>query len=107
MTKPTKPKARRYPALPKTIEAAGGTVTVQLVDRIVEGGTECWGLYDPAKRLITIDRTAMRAHQWRTLFHEEAHVWLVDAGLDNGIEHRLHEVICEAIATGRMRAAFG
>lgn len=102
------PKTRtRYPKLPSSIEAPGGTVEVRLVDGITEGGTECWGLYDPANRLITIDRTASLRHQWKTYYHEWAHVAFLDAGLDSGLPTNLHEVLCESIATARMRETFG
>lgn len=102
-----KRKVVRYPPLPASLEAAGGTVTIELVDAIRHEGTECWGLYDHARRHVAIDRTATRAHQWRTLFHEMAHVAILDAGLDNGIEDRLHEALCDAWATSRMRERFG
>lgn len=71
-----------------------------------EDGTECWGLYDSSERLITLDGAQPLAHRWRVLFHELVHVWLVDAGLDNGIETRLHEAIADAVATGLVRAFF-
>lgn len=101
-------KARvRFPALPKTIEAAGGPVTVELRENIVNDGQECWGLYDPAHRRIYIDKGIPPRHRWKVLYHEQVHVALLDAGLDNGIDDRLHEAICDAIATARVRERFG
>lgn len=99
---------KRLPPIPRTIEAPGGRVTVAQVDAPLLNGTmECWGLYDSSHRHIQIDRTIPLRHRWQVLFHELAHVALIDAGLDNGIEYRLHEAICDAIATARMRERFG
>jgi hypothetical protein len=99
--------ARRYPAVPKVAEAPGGPVTVKLVDKLVHRGDECWGLYDPAERTISIDRTASKQHQWRIYYHEWAHAGLCDAGLDNALTEQLNEAICDALATARMRERFG
>ncbi len=97
-----------FPPLPKVIAAPGGDVTVTLVKQLRHpDGTECWGLWDDAARTITIDRTGGRRHQWKVLFHELAHVALGDAGIDNGLDDRLAETICDAIATARMRERFG
>lgn len=96
------PRAR---ALPRVIDAPGGPVRVTLRRGALhdDDGNEAWGLYDVAKRRIYISRAIPPAHRWKVLWHEWTHVALIDAGLDNGIEERLHEAICDAIATARVR----
>ena len=71
---------KRFPPLPKTISAPGGTVTVRRVKAIkLASGHEAWGTWEPHTRTVEIDLTAPMAHQWRTLYHELAHVALDDA----------------------------
>lgn len=102
---PSKPT---LPALPKRLTAPGGDVAIVLVDKLKnDDGTECWGLWDDSTRTISLDRSANRRHQWKVLYHEQCHVALGDAGLDNGIHDELLEAICDAVATARMRERFG
>lgn len=68
---------------------------------------EAWGTWEPHTRTVEIDTSAPMAHQWRTLFHELAHVALDDAGLSHGMHDDLVEAVCDAIATARMRERFG
>lgn len=99
---------KRFPALPKSITAPGGAVTVRRVVGIkLAGGGEAWGTWEPHTRTIEIDKTAPMAHQWRVLFHELAHVALDDAGLHNGMNEELIEACCDAMATARFRERFG
>jgi hypothetical protein len=46
-----------------------------------------------------------------TLFHEQTHAAITDAGLDNRFAgedgDKLLEQVCEAVATSRMRERFG
>lgn len=101
-----KAAAKRYPPIPKWAEAPGGPVEVRLVDKLVHDGQECWGLYEPAERRITVVKTS-RPHQWRVYYHEWAHAALTDAGIDNALTEQIHEAICDALATARMRERFG
>lgn len=102
------PARAKYPPLPKELEGPGGTVTIVLTkEPITYESAECWGLYDSEARTITIDARVKPRQRWLTLFHELAHVALIDAGLNNGIADTLHETICDAIATARMRERFG
>lgn len=99
---------KRFPPLPKTISAPGGTVTVRRVKAIkLASGHEAWGTWEPHTRTVEIDLTAPMAHQWRTLYHELAHVALDDAGLHNGMNEELVEAVCDALATARFRERFG
>ena len=98
----------RTPPIPSVIEAPGGPVRVSIVKSVPKlDGHECWGLYDSATRRIRLLRSLPLKQKWRILFHELVHVALIDSGLDNGIEDRLHEAICDAVATARMRERFG
>jgi hypothetical protein len=72
-----------------------------------EDGTECWGIWNEATRTITLDKTATKPHLWRVFFHELTHVALDDAGLSNGMDDRLVEATCDAMASARMREKFG
>ncbi len=98
----------KYPALPATVEAPGGTVAVLLKPALRHAdGTECWGMWDAANRTIEIASTAARRHQWRTLFHELTHAALDDSGISQGMSDAMQETLCEALATARMRERFG
>lgn len=100
---------RRYPPIPRLLEAPGGAVTVVLkpAGKVGTGGAECWGTWEPHTRTVELDKSAPPAHQWRVLFHELAHVALDDAGLSNGMNDELVEAVCDAIASQRMRERFG
>ena len=98
----------KYPALPPTVEAPGGTITVILKPTLRHpDGTECWGMFDLAARTIEIATTATKRHQWRTFYHELTHSALDDSGISQGITEAMQESICECIATARMRERFG
>lgn len=99
----------RFPRIPKRLNAPGGVVLVVLkpAGRVRTGESECWGTWEPHTRTVEIDKSAPIAHQWRTLFHELAHVALDDAGLSNGMPDELVEAVCDAMATHRMRERFG
>lgn len=102
------PARTSFPALPKTLMAPGGEVSIKLVDKLKHpDGDECWGIWDESVRQITLDKTATRRHLWKVLYHELTHVALGDAGLDNGMPNELVEAVCDAIASARMRERFG
>lgn len=98
---------KRFPPLPKTVNAPGGPITVKRAKKIVSGGVECWGLWEDHTRTITIDTTAPASHQWKVLYHEIAHAWLNDSGLENGLSHELVEALCDCIGAARYRERFG
>lgn len=97
----------KYPPLPKTVEMAGGTVTVTKKTPIVEGGVHCWGVWDESTRTITIDSTCTPRHMWKIYYHELMHVTLDDSGLSNGMQDELVEAICDCASVSRMRERFG
>jgi hypothetical protein len=97
----------KYPALPTTVEAPGGTITVILKPTLRHpDGTECWGMFDLANRTIEIATAAPKRHQWRTLYHEWCHAALDDSGISQGMTEAMQETLCECIATARMRERF-
>lgn len=99
---------KRYPPLPKSVDAPGGTVTVQRGSNLrAENNTACWGYWEPEKRLIMIDKSAEMRHQWKVLFHELHHVALDDSGLSHGMTDELVEACCDATATARVCERFG
>jgi hypothetical protein len=98
----------KYPALPATVEAPGGTISVILKPTLRHGdGTECWGMWDLAARTIEIATTGTKRHQWRTLFHELTHAALDDSGISQGMTEAMQETLCECMATARVRERFG
>lgn len=100
--------AEPWPVVPRLWRGAGGPITVRLRRRPKhEDGTEVWGLWDDAARRITIDGTAKREHQWRVLFHELTHAALHDSGIENLLEAKAVEAICDAISTARYQEMRG
>lgn len=100
--------AKRYPPLPRRLEQPGGPVTIKLGSRLTDdGGHAASGHYANRERVITIDRTEPRSFQWLVLFHELTHVALLDSGLAQTLSDEVQEVLCDAIATARMRERFG
>ena len=96
-----------YPPIPESVESAGGTVRIELGEAPVTDGLACDGLWDSARQVISLDASVPDRHRWRTYFHELTHVALTDSGLDELLEPKLHEAICNAVATARMRERFG
>ena len=97
-----------WPPIPTLVRGAGGPIKVRV--RVRPRGTdgeEVWGLWDDARRIITLDKSASRVHQWRVLFHELAHAALNDAGLENVLEQKAAETICDALATARVQEMRG
>ena len=48
-----------------------------------------------------------RSQRWRTFYHELTHVAVIDSGLANNLRDKIHEALCDAMATARMRERFG
>lgn len=96
-----------WPPLPTLIRGVGGPIKVRRVRRAQVQGTPCWGVWDDAKRIITIDRTAKIEHQWRVLFHELMHAALHDAGIENLFDPKGIETLCDCVATARIQEMRG
>lgn len=97
----------KFPRLPKVVQAAGGPVKVVLATKLRSGNRACWGLWDDAARTISLERRATMAHKWRVFYHELAHVALSDAGLDNALDEKVIETLCDAVASARWQERFG
>jgi Zn-dependent peptidase ImmA (M78 family) len=98
---------RVFPRLPRVVEAPGGTVTVTPRRRPKADGDEVWGSWDEGRRRIEIDSEAPLRHQWKTFYHELAHAALSDCGVDEILDEKAAEAVCDAIAIARMRERFG
>jgi|GEM_PF-2479860 len=107
----------RWPPIPRQIEGLAGPIRV-VVRRGVESfkardGDDCLGLYQPTKRRIDIAGKVPPALRFHTLFHEFAHAWMIDAGIQNLLHgdaaqvERTQEVICDTLATVMVRAWVG
>jgi Zn-dependent peptidase ImmA (M78 family) len=91
------------PTLPRVVQGAGGPIRVRLVKvAALEDKVPCWGVWEPERRLVKIDRAAPKAHQWRILYHELTHAALHDAGLSHLLTDDAEESLCDAMATARM-----
>lgn len=99
---------KRWPSIPRVVMMPGGPVSVVLTRKpIRHENAECWGLYDIERRTITIDVKAEPSQRWRTFYHELTHVAVIDSGLANNLRDKIHEALCDAMATARMRERFG
>ncbi len=107
-----KKPAKRYPPIPKSIDAPSGVISIEFSDDL-DGknpkpeDADTMGQYDQLNRLISLRRKMSRRQAWYTLFHEMTHLWLDESGLSNGLSHELEEALCNAVATGLMRYKFG
>jgi len=103
-----KKRARRFPPLPTSVQAPGGPVAIVLDTRLTDDdGVPASGHYANRSRVITIDADEPRSFQWLVLFHELAHVAIMDAGIAHALTDASHEVLADAIATARFREKFG
>jgi len=99
-------KPRRYPPVPKTVQGAGGTLTVVMVDKPGDDA-ENMGHFDPSIRRIEICKGLRGDQRWMVFFHEVAHAALWDSGAHNALVGPAEEMVCDAIATARLREKFG
>ena len=101
--------ARRYPPLPKVVQGAGGALTVQLVDTIKTANQEedVLGQFDPSTRHILIKRSLRGDQRWLVFYHEMTHAALWDSGAHNALAGAAEEIVCDCVATARLRERFG
>ena len=108
MTRHVKRKARRYPALPSEVQGAGGTIDICLVPHIAGAVDEdVMGQFHPAERRIDIRRGLRGDQQWLVYYHELVHAALWDSGAANALRDPVEEIVCDALATARLRERFG
>lgn len=97
----------KWPRLPRIVHGLGGPIRIVRQRRIVEGGDECWGLWNRERRTVSILRSIPHEHQWRTLFHELSHAAITDSGVEEFLEDKVHEALCYAIASARIQEMRG
>lgn len=102
-------KPRRYPPLPKTVQGAGGTLTVELVATLTKTGDEedTLGDFNPSTRHIRILKSLRGDQRWLVYLHELTHAALWDSGAHNALPGPAEEIVCDAISTARLREKFG
>jgi hypothetical protein len=93
----------KWPKVPRIIEGMAGPVRVRFVRRVRVKGESCWGSWQAEKRLITLDASAPREHQWMTFFHEYTHSGLADSGIEMQVSDAGIEAICQTAASMQMR----
>lgn len=93
----TRPAAD-VPALPAFVHTALGPIPVERVSELkdVETGEELFGYVNLHLRRISIRTELDPRAAWATLFHEQVHLWLHDAGLELGKDE---ERVCDVIGT--------
>jgi len=98
----------KYPPLPKSVMGLSGAITVEVVDSLKDDdGTPCWGLWSQIGRLVRIERSTDKRHEWAVLYHELIHAALDDSGVCNLLSDPHVEALCDAIAAARLRERFG
>lgn len=98
----------KYPPIPKTVAGASGDIVVKVVEKVpAENGDRNIGLWDSEERAIYLAKSLTPRVKWMTFYHELVHAALDDAGASNVIQTEHQEMICDAIATARMRERFG
>lgn len=90
--------------IPKTINGIGGPIRVRLKPKLKIKGVKAAGLWYSYERKIEILSSLPLREQWHTLYHELAHAMLDDSGLHNTLTKESQEVLCDLIATARLRS---
>lgn len=103
-----KPRAKRYPPIPASLDLPGGPVPVTVctrkeMEKWADPGEELWGYFHEGERRISVLGTLSREAQHRVLWHEWTHAMLQDSGLANGLNHELEEALCDAVSSALMR----
>lgn len=68
----------------------------------LSGGDETAGLCGRCRfgeRDIEIDMTMQHEAQWVTLWHEAAHIAMIDSGVNHAFTKKQREMICDALAS--------
>ena len=97
---------RRYPPLPKEVQGSGGTLTIELSDKPGDE-SDNMGHFGPSTRHIQVLKSLRGDQRWMVFFHELTHAALWDSGAHNAVPGAAEEMVCDAIATARLRERFG
>jgi hypothetical protein len=92
----------KLPRLPSSVFSLLGPVPVLVMDLSTEeGGNETLlGIWNAARRDIRVRPLMAPVTALHTLYHEQTHCWLWDAGVRLTSEQE--EAVCDAIATARV-----
>lgn len=94
---------KRWPALPKTVYGAGGSIAVREVAQPKsDEGEDAFGTWEPETRTIEIEAGSNPRHKWHVYYHEWMHAVLADSGLVNLLADDAQETLCDAVATARV-----
>lgn len=94
-------KKTLLPPIPRQLYTTHGYVPVLRVETGEVLNEEDFGAWDSQKRIIYVRKGMHRTAAWLTLFHEQCHANLDD--IDPAMNHETVEVICNTIATARLR----
>ena len=96
-----------YPPLPKSVQGAGGTIEVRLVVTVGPLAEDNLGQFIADQRRIEIKKGLRGDVRWLVYYHELAHAALWDSGAHNVVPGAAEEIVCDALATARVRERFG
>lgn len=92
-----------FPPLPDSVISAKGWVKVNRPPAPLDcGGVDAIGCYTYAARKLEVVQGLSPYRAWHTLYHEEVHMVLGDAGLLNVGSARQQDSLADAMATLRM-----
>lgn len=100
-------RRKKLPPLPKTVNAPGGVIRIEMVTPIYVDDKRCWGTYTDSERVIRVDSSTSDEYRWKIFYHELFHAFVIDAGLANLLTYEMHEALCDAIGTARYVERFG
>ena len=84
--------------VPRHAHGILGPITVRRPPKVTLYGAACLGSYLIPERRIDIERGLEPGAAIRTFYHELAHSWLHDSGIDTSGEWA--ESVCDAVALG-------
>jgi hypothetical protein len=85
------------PPCPTALPSILGPVVVELVDQVDDDN--CCGSFHHDSRTIRVRRTMPPMVVRHTLYHEQMHLILNDAGISQTLTKKTEEAICDAYAT--------
>lgn len=93
--------------IPRSVRGIAGQISVRSVREIPKDadagpGHVDWGMWEPAKRHISIVSSETPRWQRLVYYHEWVHAALDDTGLSHLLSKEHEEAICDCIATARL-----
>jgi Zn-dependent peptidase ImmA (M78 family) len=90
--------------IPKKVMGLGGMITVKRIPKLKFKGEKVAGLWRSYERTIEINSSLPVREQRHTLYHELTHAALDDSGLHYTMSKDSQEVLCDLMATSRLRS---